>query len=119
MDFLFTALGGAVGAVGRYAVSLIPNRFDFPLLTFITNIIGALLIGFIAGAAEKYSLPKNCVIFWKTGVCGGFTTFSAFSLESFSLIENKEYFLSAAYMILSVICCLGGIYLGKKLAAIL
>lgn len=118
MGFLFVALGGAVGAVGRYAISLIPNRTEFPFLTLITNIIGAVLIGFIAGiAAENDNLPPNAVLFWKTGVCGGFTTFSTFSLEAFTLLENKAYFHGAIYIVLSVGCCLAGIYLGRKLAA--
>ena len=52
MSYLFVALGGAVGATGRYAISLIPFKPDFPALTFLTNLLGALLIGLVAGLAE-------------------------------------------------------------------
>ena len=76
MSFLFVALGGALGAIGRYAISLIPVKTDFPVLTLITNIIGAILIGFIVGiVSNKDNASDNAVLFWKTGVCGGFTTF--------------------------------------------
>lgn len=117
MSFLFVALGGAIGAMGRYAISLIPNRTEFPILTLITNIAGAVLIGFIASiAAENNNLSSNAVLFWKTGVCGGFTTFSTFSLEAYTLFENKAYLQGGIYVALSVVFCLPGIYLGRKLA---
>ena len=117
MNFLFVALGGAIGAMGRYAISLIPIKTEFPFLTFLTNVIGAILIGFIVGIASgRDDISPNTVLFWKTGVCGGFTTFSTFSLEAFNLIEGKSYFLGGIYMVLSVICCVCGILCGKKLA---
>ncbi|WP_026511996.1 MULTISPECIES: fluoride efflux transporter CrcB [unclassified Butyrivibrio] len=119
MSFLFVALGGALGAVARYAISLIPVRAGFPVLTLITNIIGAILIGFIVGITDrKGNVSPNTVLFWKTGVCGGFTTFSTFSLESYQLFENKTYALGGVYVALSVCCCIFGIYLGKKLATV-
>lgn len=66
------ALGGAAGAMSRYAISLIPVKSGLLILTLMTNIIGAVLIGFIAGiAGSKNEISKNTVLFWKTGVCGG------------------------------------------------
>ena len=83
MSFFFVALGGTIGAVARYAVSLIPVKTQFPVLTLATDLIGAILIGFIVGIADKKEeVSPNTVLFWKTGVCGGFTTFSTFSLEA-------------------------------------
>ena len=117
MEFLSVAAGGAVGAAARYAVSLIPIKSGFPILTLITNIIGALLIGFIVGAAEKHEVPAWLMLFLKTGVCGGFTTFSTFSLEALGLMENKEYAAGAMYMILSVGFCVFGVLCGKAIAA--
>lgn len=71
MNFLFVALGGAVGAMARYAISLIPLKTEFPFLTLITNVIGAILIGFIVGiTSSRDGISKNMVLFWKTGVCG-------------------------------------------------
>ena len=64
MSFLFVALGGALGAIGRYAISLIPVKTDFPILTLITNILGAILIGFIVGiVSNKDNASDNAVLF--------------------------------------------------------
>ncbi len=118
MNFVYVALGGALGAVARYAISLIPVKSQFPVLTLITNILGAILIGFIVGITDKKGdTSPNTVLFWKTGVCGGFTTFSTFSLEAYKLFENKAYALGGVYVALSVCCCIIGVFLGKKLAA--
>ena len=120
MSFVFVALGGALGAVARYAISLIPVKTQFPILTLVTNILGAILIGFIVGITDKKpDVSPNTVLFWKTGVCGGFTTFSTFSLEAYKLLENKSYALGGVYVALSVFCCIFGILLGKKLATII
>ena len=118
MNLLFVALGGALGAVARYAISLIPVRTSFPVLTLVTNIIGAVLIGFIVGITDKKGTASpGAVLFWKTGVCGGFTTFSTFSLEAYKLFENKSYALGGVYAVLSVCGCIFGVLLGKKLSA--
>ncbi len=120
MNFLFVAFGGAIGAVARYAISLIPVKTEFPVLTLITNISGAVLIGFIVGiAGDNSSVSKNAVLFLKTGVCGGFTTFSTFSLEACNLFAGKQYAAGGVYVVLSCIGCIFGVLCGKKLAAFL
>ena len=114
--FLFVVLGGGLGAVLRYAISLFPYKGTFPVLTFITNVLGALLIGYIAGAAARRGLPRNLVLFLKTGVCGGFTTFSTFSLEAYNLFDGGHYITAVFYMILSMLCCLAGVAAGLYMA---
>ena len=118
--FIWVALGGALGAVCRYAISLIPVKTTFPILTLVTNLIGAVVIGFIVGiVSSKEDVSANSVLFWKTGVCGGFTTFSTFSLEAFTLFENKAYVNGGIYIALSVLGCIAGVFAGKKLAMLI
>ena len=120
MDFLCVALGGAAGAMARYAISLIPAKADFPIWTLLTNIAGAVLIGLVVGiAAGGRDVSPHAVLFWKTGVCGGFTTFSTFSLEALALLEKKAYGMGGLYILLSVVCCIAGVWCGRKLAMLL
>ena len=116
MGFLFVGLGGAVGAMLRYAISLIPYKGGFPLLTFVTNIIGALLIGFIVGYASKRNVSDSLMLFLKTGLCGGFTTFSTFSLEAYNLFVSGSKILAVCYAVLSAVCCIIGVWLGITLS---
>lgn len=69
MNFLFVALGGAVGAMARYAISLIPLKTEFPFLTLITNVIGAILIGFIVGIVYAVALPRFLHFRWNPIIC--------------------------------------------------
>lgn len=114
--FLCVGAGGALGAMLRYGISLIPYKGNFPLLTLVTNVLGALAIGYIAGTAAKRDVPADMVLFLKTGVCGGFTTFSTFSLEAYGLLEKAEYIPAFLYMALSVVLCLAGVMLGMYAA---
>lgn len=117
MNFMFVGLGGALGAIGRYAISMIPIKTEFPFLTLITNILGAVLIGFISGmVSAKQDVSQNTVLFWKTGVCGGFTTFSTFSLEAYELFEKGSNVFGIVYAVVSVVSCIFGIVCGKKVA---
>ncbi len=113
MNIFIVALGGAFGAVCRYGLSQLPVESSFPIATFFTNLIGAFLIGFISGVSEKKGVSKEMVLFIKTGFCGGFTTFSTFSLETVTLLEQGKYGIGTVYMALSLVCCLAGVVLGQ------
>ena len=108
---LLVGLGGALGAVCRYLISLLPVRGEFPVLTLLTNLGGALLIGLVVGMSGR--LSQNGMLFWKSGVCGGFTTFSTFSLEALRLFEGGKALLGTAYAVSSVLLCLLGVFLGE------
>ena len=111
------ALGGALGAAGRYLLSLIPLSAGFPLTTLLTNFLGAVVIGAVAQAAGQLPLSPGAVLFLKSGLCGGFTTFSTFSLETVTLLERGRWLAGGGYALSSVALCLGGVLLGRWLAA--
>lgn len=114
MAVLLVAAGGACGAVLRYLLGLIPLPDAFPAITLGINFIGALVIGAVSEAAiGGEALSPRSVLFLKTGFCGGFTTFSTFSLETLGLIEQGRTWMAAAYAVLSVALCLLGVLLGK------
>ncbi len=109
--------GGFIGACARYLLSLIPmqSRGNYPINTFVTNIIGAVLIGFIIAYAKDTDMSPNKLLFLKVGVCGGLTTFSTFSVETWGLLETGNWLQGALYIILSVACCVVGVYAGLRL----
>lgn len=88
-------------------------------MTFLTNLLGAFLIGLIAASAEKHGLFSQLVLFLKTGFCGGFTTFSAFSLETLNLMEHGQPQTALLYAGLSLALCLLGVWLGEQSAVLL
>jgi protein CrcB len=116
INLLIVAAGGALGAAGRYAVGLLPVKTDFPLLTLLVNAAGAVIIGFLAGLFARGGLTDRRLLFWKTGVCGGFTTFSAFSLEAVQLFEKGRHLAGSLYILLSLLLCLAGVLAGQALS---
>jgi CrcB protein len=117
VKIICVGFGGALGAVLRYLISLIPLKSTFPILTLFTNLSGAILIGIIVGLVINDSdISDNQILFWKTGVCGGFTTFSTFSLEALQLLEKGKIVTGSIYIILSVILCITGVYLGRYIS---
>jgi fluoride exporter len=107
---LAVAIGGAFGSVARYLVAIGSARAfgtSFPWGILIINVTGSALIGaFVSLFALRWSLPEAVRVFLTVGVCGGYTTFSTFSLDAFYLIERGESVLAATYMIGSVVLSL-------------
>lgn len=115
MQFLVVGLGGAVGAILRYALGLIPIHYTFPFMTFFINFSGAVIIGLVTGfAMSRNEISNNQILFLKVGFCGGYTTFSSFSLEVLNLIENDHIGLGLLYAAASVMTCVIGVYIGKR-----
>lgn len=113
---LLVGLGGAFGAIARYAIGLLPVKSTFPVLTLLINFIGAVLIGFIAGMQQNKRISENWSLFWRTGVCGGFTTFSTFSIETLTLFQGGRYIYGGVYIVFSIVLCLAGALLGQYTA---
>ena len=116
---LLVAIGGALGSVLRYSFSWFiqqHNNGNFPWGTFLVNITGCLLIGFFVGWALKTNNPRSeGILFLTTGFCGGFTTFSAFSLENIHLIRNNQWQQALAYTSASLVLGLLATFIGISL----
>jgi CrcB protein len=120
---VFIGTGGFIGSVLRYYISkLIQEVFlsSFPYGTFAVNILGCLLIGFIFGIAEKGTwLAPEWRIFLTVGLCGGFTTFSTFSSESFQLLRDGQFLYVLLYTSLSVLVGLASVYSGYMISRLI
>ena len=118
---LWVALGGALGSVGRYGVNLGAERFaarGLPWATFTVNVLGSLLIGIVAATImRKLPEPANLRLFLATGVLGGFTTFSAFSLDVLRLVQDGESGVAALYVSATVFLSILAVFIGFWLAA--
>ena len=116
---LAVALGGAIGSVARYLVGIGSGKLfglDFPWGTLIINIAGSFLIGVLVESfALKWDLPQAVRVFLTIGICGGFTTFSTFSLDSYLLIDRGELWPAAAYMAGSVALSIAALFAGLQL----
>jgi CrcB protein len=115
--FLLVGAGGAIGAMARFGAGSLVGRLwpmSFPLATMLINIIGSIAMGLFVGLMARF-LPtwqEDARLFVAVGVLGGFTTFSSFSLDTIVLIERGEWLMAGAYVLLSVVVCLIGLYLG-------
>jgi len=113
------AAGGAVGAVARFGVVSGADRlgFAFPWGTLVVNVFGSFLIGLARGALAHHGRCDDVVRpFFVVGVLGGFTTFSAFSIETLVLLDDARWLPAAAYVAASVVVCVLAAWAGHRLA---
>jgi fluoride exporter len=115
-SILLVGIGGFVGSIARYLVSILLAGYAstvFPFATLIVNLAGCFLIGLLFALSERGNiLSPEWRIFLTTGFCGGFTTFSTFSYESLRLMNDGEYLYMALYVLISVIIGLAATYIG-------
>jgi fluoride exporter len=116
-SIMIVGLGGFIGTVARFLISRyfqVNVTSVFPWSTFVVNIFGCLLIGIIYGISEKSEvLNPEIRLFLTVGICGGFTTFSTFSNDSFMLIREQEWLRFAIYTSLSIFIGLMAVYVGR------
>lgn len=113
---LLIGLGGGIGSMLRYLTStVVANRWGslFPYGTFVVNVVGCVVIGIAYGLASRYGwFSPQMRLFLATGVCGGYTTFSAFAYENISLLQGGNYLLALTYIVASVVLCLIATFVG-------
>ncbi|MDO4662439.1 MAG: fluoride efflux transporter CrcB [Tissierellia bacterium] len=110
--------GGFLGSVLRYLIGLfnVNSKTGFPIKTFIINIIGAFIIGIVASVASKNTISPKLELFLKVGICGGFTTFSSFALETQNLLQKGFKITALSYVVLSILFGVLAVYLAEKIA---
>jgi CrcB protein len=115
--YILIALGGAIGTVLRYFIGTHVGG-AFPWGTLLINVAGSFVIGFVATVAAegRWIGGTEGRLFFTVGLCGGFTTFSAFSLQTFNLAREGEWIRAGAYVAGSVVLCLVAVGLGHLLA---
>jgi CrcB protein len=118
-NLLLVLLGGGFGSIARYLLSYFftkNNAIHFPWATFIANSIGCLLIGLLFGYIQKNNLQNETLkLLLITGFCGGFTTFSTFSLENIQFIQNQNYNLAIIYTLTSIVVGFLAVIIGFKI----
>ena len=116
VSYFWIALGGSLGSMARYwmsqAVAQVADE-TFPWGTLVVNILGSFVIGWFSPLPTSEGLR----LFVTVGVCGGFTTFSAFSLQTFDLLRGGENLLALAYILASVLLCVTATVIGHNVAA--
>jgi fluoride exporter len=120
-DLLYIFLGGGLGSVVRFAtgkwISSLHSQ-QFPYGTLATNIAACLILGFVIGLADhKQIISPQARLFWTVGFCGGFSTFSTFSAETITLLQNGFHLSTVIYIVGSLLFCIiatyAGLYLGE------
>jgi len=124
LTYLWVALGGALGSVARFWLNgLISAQTgpEFPWGTLIINVTGSFVIGFFFTLTEpggRVFASSNTRQFFMTGICGGYTTFSSFSLQTLTLAREGEWFRAGGYTVGSVVACLVAVWLGYLCASV-
>lgn len=116
MSYIIVFVGAGIGGALRHAVNVAAVRlfgYGFPFGTIIVNILGSFLMGLLAGYfAYRTGLSQQVRLFLTTGILGGFTTFSAFSLDTALLIERHSYRMAGSYMVTSVAASVAALFIG-------
>jgi len=120
--FILIAIGGAIGSVGRYYASrliMLLSGGIFPFGTMFVNVSGSIIIGFVAALSapeSRFFVSPQARLFLMTGICGGYTTFSTFSLETMALIGDGQLMAASLNAVGSVLLCLAAVWLGNVAA---
>ena len=115
-EILIVGAGGGLGSICRYLTALVFKTAVFPG-TILINVVGCFLIGLFVGLEMRQITDNNFKLFMIVGFCGGFTTFSAFSMENFQLLEREKYLSVLLYIGISIFAGLAATWLGLKITS--
>jgi CrcB protein len=118
MKWILVFTGSGIGGCLRFWIGEQTKKWlnvDFPYGTLIANFAACIILGIVVGLAGTQWLDEKTRIFLSVGLCGGFSTFSAFSNETLQMFSNHKVVEGSAYVIISVISCIGAVYFGSAL----
>ena len=117
MNLLLVFIGGGLGSLVRYGISLTVSRLEisFPLATLLSNVLACFIIGALTASATKGNLTDAQRLLFATGFCGGFSTFSTFSNETLQLAQNGQLFTALINILLSLTLCLAATFLALRI----
>jgi len=115
--FLMVFLGGGLGSICRYSIArlLTPYNLIFPWATFLANAISCIVIGALIAWSLKNSMANSMKLLWMTGFCGGFSTFSTFTAETFQLLKTGNLGYAFLNITFSLLVCLFCVWIGMNL----
>lgn len=117
-NYFWIAIGGAIGTIARYWCSGVAAQLvgeTFPFGTLFVNVLGSFVIGFVASATgpdNRFLVSGTARQFIMVGICGGYTTFSSFSLQTLNLVHDEEWLYAGGNVVLSVVLCMLAVWLG-------
>lgn len=118
MNFLAVGCGGFVGAMLRYGIDLLPfQSYTFPYKTLFINVIGSFVLGLVYAIAAQKQMPTVLLLFLGTGLCGGFTTYSTFAVQTAGLLQ-VDNIMAIVYVVLSLSLGVGAVYFATWLVRI-
>ncbi len=118
-NYLLVFLGGGLGSICRFAIAHILSAYklQFPWATFLANVLACIVLGALVGLTMKNKMGGMATVFLLSGFCGGFSTFSTFTNETFQLMADGDWWRAGANVAGSLLVCLVSLYLGLKMTA--
>jgi len=119
MNWLAVFIGGGLGSLLRFWISrsMIQFELDFAWATFVANLVSSIFLGMLMGYTFRGGLGGHWSFFWMVGFCGGFSTFSTFTAETFLFLQNGQWGYAALNVAMSVVVCLLGLWAGLRLVS--
>ncbi len=116
MNILTVFIGGGLGSIARYAIALTVNKlgYHFVWATMLANVMACFIIGILTALVLKGNLSEQQRLMFATGFCGGFSTFSTFSNETWALLHSDQFFMAFVNIALSIVLCLAATFVGLK-----